>query len=218
MRRMILFALSMCSLTVFSQDLIVTKQDKTIKAKIEEVSDAEIRYKEFENPTGPTFVVKTTDISTVVYSNGTVKNYLAEGESKLVSDEKEEVKVSRGKLYYKGEKITTQDFLDMTESSCPQAFDLRNKGRNQLTAGYTLFACGGALALSSLLLDDPALKISFLAVGTLSVVTSVPLIFCGDNKKHKAVGVYNQQCAKPKTSSEVRLNVYPKSVGLAFVF
>ncbi len=218
MKRMILFALSICSLTVFSQDLIVTKQDKTIKAKIEEVSDAEIRYKEFENPTGPTFVVKTTDISTVVYSNGTVKNYLAEGESKFVSDEKEEVKVSRGKLYYKGEKITTQDFLDMTESSCPQAFDLRNKGRNQLTAGCASLACGGGLVLASFFVKDPALEWSFLGVGALCTIVSIPLIFNGDSKKHKAVGVYNQQCAKPKTSSEVRLNVYPKSVGLAFVF
>ncbi|MBE6312164.1 MAG: hypothetical protein E7076_03310 [Bacteroidales bacterium] len=207
----------MCSLTVFSQDLIVTKQDKTIKAKIEEVSDAEIRYKEFDNPTGPTFVVKTTDISTVVYSNGTVKNYLAD-EPEMSSKETEEVKVSKGKLYYKGEKMTTQEFLDLTESSCPQAFELRNKGRNQLTAGCTLLACSGGLFLTSFFMDDPALEISILAVGTLSVVTSIPLIFCGDNKRHKAVGVYNQQCAKPKTTSELRLNVKSNGLGLAFVF
>jgi len=67
-------------------------------------------------------------------------------------------------------------------------------------------------------MDDPALEISILAVGTLSVVTSIPLIFCGDNKRHKAVGVYNQQCAKPKTTSELRLNVKSNGLGLAFVF
>lgn len=63
------------SLASYAQDIIVTTDARKIEAKITEVSKSEIRYKETDNPDGPTFVLGVEDISTIIYSNGKVVLY-----------------------------------------------------------------------------------------------------------------------------------------------
>ena len=63
------------TLTSFAQDIIVTTDAKKIEAKILEVSKQEIRYKEIDNLEGPTFVLSTDEISSIIYSNGKVTLY-----------------------------------------------------------------------------------------------------------------------------------------------
>jgi TonB family protein len=60
---------------VSAQDIIVTKEAKKIEAKITEVSKAEIRYKELDNLDGPTFILSTDNIVTIIYANGKVVIY-----------------------------------------------------------------------------------------------------------------------------------------------
>ena len=56
-------------------DVILTKDANKIDAKITEVSKSEIRYKEKDNLDGPTFVLETTDIHSILYANGKVALY-----------------------------------------------------------------------------------------------------------------------------------------------
>ena len=65
----------MFSLATCAQDIIVTNDSKKIDAKIVEVSKSEVRYKEIDNLDGPTFVIETKEISSVIYSNGKVVVY-----------------------------------------------------------------------------------------------------------------------------------------------
>ena len=69
----------MCTLIVavslFAQDIIVTNDAQKIEAKILEVSKTEIKYKEKDNLDGPTFVLETKEISSVIYANGKVVLY-----------------------------------------------------------------------------------------------------------------------------------------------
>ena len=67
-------ALLMVSAT-WAQDIIVTTDAKKIEAKILEVSKSEIKYKKTSNPDGPTFVISTDEITTIIYSNGEVELY-----------------------------------------------------------------------------------------------------------------------------------------------
>lgn len=62
-------------LAIYAQDIIVTTDAQKIEAKIIEVSKSAIRYKEPDNLDGPTFVLDTEDISTIIYSNGKVVSY-----------------------------------------------------------------------------------------------------------------------------------------------
>ena len=62
-------------------DLIITKDAKKIDAKIIEVSKNEIKYKELDNLEGPTFVLETKEISSIIYANGKVVLYNDEAKS-----------------------------------------------------------------------------------------------------------------------------------------
>ena len=76
MKKIILFAFAlMASVTLFAQDVIITKDAKKIDAKILEVSKTEIKYKELDNLDGPTFILETQEINTIIYSNGKVTLY-----------------------------------------------------------------------------------------------------------------------------------------------
>lgn len=73
MRKLLLSSILLLSGSFcFAVDTIVTKDSEKIEGKIIEVSSKEIRYKKASNPDGPTFVIETDNVSTVVYENGEV--------------------------------------------------------------------------------------------------------------------------------------------------
>jgi len=76
MKRFLLCALAlMAVMMTYAQDIIVTTKAEKIEAKIVEVSKSEIKYKEKGNPDGPTFIIETSEISSVIYANGKVVVY-----------------------------------------------------------------------------------------------------------------------------------------------
>lgn len=70
-----IFTISLLSICVYAQDIIVTIKAQKIDAKILEVSTSEIRYKEFDNLDGPTFILRVDEINSIIYANGKVVLY-----------------------------------------------------------------------------------------------------------------------------------------------
>lgn len=68
-------AIALDESSVKPSDIILTTNAQKIEAKITEVSKSEIRYKEKDNLGGPTFVIETTDIHSILYANGKVVLY-----------------------------------------------------------------------------------------------------------------------------------------------
>ena len=54
-----------------AQDTIVKKNGDEIQAKVLEIGDSLIKYKEFKNVDGPTFTVNKSDVFMIKYLNGT---------------------------------------------------------------------------------------------------------------------------------------------------
>lgn len=75
MRAIFIMAVLTFSLGNYAQDIIVTNDARKIEAKVLEVSKSEIRYKEIDNLDGPTFVLGTDDINSIIYANGKVVFY-----------------------------------------------------------------------------------------------------------------------------------------------
>lgn len=73
---------------IFAQDIIVTTDAKKIEAQILEVSKSEIKYKEYDNLDGPTFIISTDEISSIIYKNGKVVLYNQQAENKVKQDTK----------------------------------------------------------------------------------------------------------------------------------
>ncbi len=62
-------------LPIGAQDIIITHMAQKIEAKVLEVSKSEIRYKEWDNLEGPTFVLGAEEVVTIIYANGKVVLY-----------------------------------------------------------------------------------------------------------------------------------------------
>ena len=67
--------LSLLTLPIAAEDIIVTNKAQKIDAKILEVSTSEIRYKELDNPDGPIFILRVDEINSIIYANGKVVLY-----------------------------------------------------------------------------------------------------------------------------------------------
>ena len=59
-----------------AQDVIITRDAKRIEASVQEISDTEIRYKRQDNPDGPMFVIKTSQVASIMFANGEVQSFM----------------------------------------------------------------------------------------------------------------------------------------------
>jgi hypothetical protein len=75
MKKIIFLALLfICSSQLIkAQDKIYRKNGKIIEAKVLEVGAAEIKYKEYNNPDGPIYVLETDRVNKIVFANGKVQ-------------------------------------------------------------------------------------------------------------------------------------------------
>ena len=53
-----------------AQDVITTRDGKDIKAKVLEISSTEIKYLDFENMEGPTYILDRSEVRIIRYQNG----------------------------------------------------------------------------------------------------------------------------------------------------
>jgi hypothetical protein len=72
MRKIIFFTFCLfcISLAGKSQDRIYRNNGKVVEAKVLEIGSSEIKYKEFNNPDGPIYVLETDRIKKIVFENG----------------------------------------------------------------------------------------------------------------------------------------------------
>ncbi len=72
MRKIIFFSFCLfcLSLAAQSQDRIYRQNGKIVEAKVIEIGSSEIKYREFNNPDGPIYVLETDRIKKIVFENG----------------------------------------------------------------------------------------------------------------------------------------------------
>lgn len=70
----ILFSNLFCLLmgvNLFAQDIITKTNGEEIKAKVTEITKEDVKYKRFENPDGPLFILGRHEVFMIKYENGT---------------------------------------------------------------------------------------------------------------------------------------------------
>lgn len=77
-----LFAAILMTANVMAQDIIVTRDARKIDAKVLEISKTEIKYKTTDNLDGPTYILSTEDLVTIIYANGKVELFNIDGAKK----------------------------------------------------------------------------------------------------------------------------------------
>lgn len=94
-------------LNIFAQDIIITNDEQRIEAKISEVSETSIKYKEIDNLDGPTFVLSVDKINTIIYSNGKVKIFEHPASSEIVQQTKQQATTMQSNAMQTSEPIKT---------------------------------------------------------------------------------------------------------------
>jgi len=58
------------SVTMYAQDIIIMKNGSDIQAIVQEIGIDDVRYKRFDNPNGPNYTLKKSEIFMIRYANG----------------------------------------------------------------------------------------------------------------------------------------------------
>ena len=237
---LVLLVVTCATVSMFATDIIVTRDAQRIEAKIMEVSSSEIKYKEANNLEGPMFVLSTSEINTIIYSNGTVKVFdhattpgynqqNANSNGYSVNNANLLPITKSSGFYYLGEQRMTEDqYIDYIRSNCRDAWDSYNSGKKLWRAGWSLFGVGlGLEVLGGGLLgggigdSDAGLIVSggvFAGVGGAFVIASTPCIIVGGIRKYNSHVVYNNSCAARQTAVTFGLKPASGGIGLTMNF
>ena len=157
---LILTVALLTAFNLFAQDIIITSDAKRIEAKILEVSSSEIKYKEFNNLEGPTFILTNDELNTVIYQNGTIKtfehsakpapqpvnntgynNYSSTPMATGLPITKED-----NDIYVMGDlRMSEDDYLKFVKLNCKEAYDYYENGASLQSLGFKFIGVGAGL-------------------------------------------------------------------------
>ena len=100
MKKIFIALFGFVALVGYGQDIIIKKNADEIKAKVVEVGIDNIKYKNFDNPEGPTYVIPKYELFMIRYENGNKDVFKdVTQEQKKEKVKKEKIKEDYNKLY-----------------------------------------------------------------------------------------------------------------------
>ena len=209
---------------VSAQDVIITSDSRKIDAQIIEVSQTEVRYKEKSNPNGPTFVLNTKDINSIIYANGSVSTFTQTQTNQANSQLQPGSLITRsGKTYfYNGKGMSEAEYMAFVQNNCYEAWQSHQSGKKLVKNGWAFFGVGlGCFVLSIplafapySLYYDPILW----GAGAGFLISSAVCLPIGYSRVHNSHEIYNAQCARKTASLEFGIQTSQNGIGLAMKF
>jgi hypothetical protein len=216
------FFLLIC-LRGFSQDIIITKEGKSIKTKIIELTDEKVSYKEYDYQEGTTNVLSLEQIKTIIWESGEVKDF-------NIEDVVEKADEAQPTLPYitshKMRSITFSNgnYLSLSEFGEYLEINNMNRIREVYFSGVKLSQTGIGLLISGVVLSgglggiyiglwqkslstDKLLQaVFYFTVGSGFVIASIPCLVVGSVKRNIAVDSYHRRI-NVKYSYQPTLNI-----------
>lgn len=212
----------------FAQDIIVTTDSIRIEAKVLEVSGLEIKYKRMDNLEGPTYIMSTQMINSIIYANGTVYIFHnpSSNNTPLKSLESPSLITRIGEKYtYNGTVMKGDEYANFLMNNCHNAYLLYQSGYTIAYVGGVFLGAAIGAELGTLIgaaivggFNSYATTMMYCA-GACAII-SIPLTVIGYTKMHKSVDLFNTQCASQasRQQSYWSINANPYGIGIAFNF
>lgn len=190
--------------TSFSQDIIILRTGDEISSIVTEIDANTIKYKKFENPTGPIYSVEKSGVFMIKYENGT-KEVFEQVVPKATENKGSNVgNISKsGELVYikygvvkENDEVLTPDELITKYSKYPEALAYYKSGRKLLKIGSVTGYAGAIGSLGfGLLSKNPSFSTTAAVVvfSSASLITSITTTVAGRKKIKKSVETYNSQ-------------------------
>jgi hypothetical protein len=187
MKKVLLILLAVVGLAIIAhaQDVITLRNGKDINALVSVIWDTEIEYKRFDNPDGPLYTLKKSEILMIRYANGTKDIFSEETQYSPSTPHTNQRNDLKNEFYRIGSddrqmvnffrKNNFLSYYNDFESACR----MRETGRGLLIGGLTLTSFGTVFMIVGLLpqAEAPWLAIvgyGFVSVGEVLVIVSIP--------------------------------------------
>ena len=224
--------------SAFSDDIIITTESEKIDAVIETVSETEVHYKKASNPTGPTFIINTSKIASIIYANGEVQAFKkTDIETKTEPEQKTEnniaglqmYKADNNKYVYNDITMNENEYVSFLQMNCPIAYEQYklgnrrvNNAKGLLTAGIFADIAGIIMTVLGADFNSKGLiaggSVS-MAVGTIFEIACIPTWIVGGRQRANAIDTFNSTCAgKTQPQAYWSVNASQNGIGLAFHF
>lgn len=241
----ILFTLltSLVTISAFCADVIITTKSEKLEVKIVEISSTEVKYKKINNLQGPTFVLNTNDINTIMYENGEVQvieHQAAQPQTQQVQQPygyqpNYNAGYNNAQRSYAGTQGNTGNtsgmiirngstylyngqpivLQDFLYQNSPIAYDYWRKNFVMECAGWGLLAGGSVFFITGWFLPiGVAGGATIVALGGACLVSGVTMGCVGNIRRtQKVLDVYNLQCNNNRYS-DIRFDIKASQNGI----
>ena len=224
--------------SAFSEDIIITTESEKIDAVIETVSDTEVHYKKASNPTGPTFILSTSKIASIIYSNGEVQAFKkTDIETKTEPEQKTENNVAGLQMYkaddmyiYGDLRMDEKEYINFLAQNCPSAYRQYISGDYKVRAAITFLIGGICYDFTGSAFIGHAVRCNdkrggiiagsvLLFLGTGLEIACIPTWIVGGRQRANAIDTFNATCSgKTQPQAYWSINASQNGIGLAFNF
>jgi hypothetical protein len=215
LKRSFLFFTAFCiGISTFAQDIIRWKDGDDIQALIQEIDEVNVKYKKFDNPNGPIYTLKKSEIFMIRYANGSKDMFVP-------------ATTHAAFCLLRDNDGAMERFLEKSDATFSKQF---RKGTLFSRSGGTLLGAGIGITCASLFLmvvgvgekSDELILAGYVGiyVGPSIMLTSIPFLAVGNSMKRRAVDGYEERYFNNKTSYQPSLNfqITGDGVGLALKF
>ena len=209
---LLLIGLMVCSL-VMAQDLIVTRSQQRIEARVTEVSPDEVKYVDYNNQEGPVYVLPATDVVTVIFQNGQVKVFepvppQGPQPNYLNCIPSPQYMTRTGDMYYyEGYGMRGKEYMAFLNISI---------------AGWVFLGVGASLDFAAFWVyarrgPTPAC-IALQTIGTSCELACIPTLCVGFSRMHRTVDTFNATIRNEATKPYLSINASENGLGVALKF
>lgn len=212
------FSAIMC----YGQDIITLKDGTDIKAVVTEVGSNEIRYKDFENQSGPVYVLMKSEVFRIAYQNGKKDTFADQANQHQSSVIKGKMSLDRrtGRLSINGMNIDKQH-VDLYLN--PEEYIIYRKGDRVSSVGQIMWAVGAGSAVGwtiPTIISGGHGQIDYYVFGTSAVlvISGLLLEHAGLRDINKAINGYNSRHNNTAFTPEFNIGIQQHGLGLGLNF
>lgn len=137
MKRVVFLLLSVLMVEVMSaQDIIVKKDGNIMKSKVVELTETQIKYKNYTNLDGPLYTINIGDVLSITYENGERETFFNTDKETVKDEEKDDLKTNSQELSKVSDAVITSRIADLKA---------KRKTTKIVTGVTTGILAGGAL-------------------------------------------------------------------------
>lgn len=198
----ILLTLFASVFAVSAQDIIVTTDGDAISAKVLELTDTSIKYKNFGNQQGPTFELPVSQVKTLIYENGRKVTFESQATQQVTQptqpNPQPQTTSNQTRSYSQMQQQTAKSDADLMRQYKTAFSDPYSKAKKLRTIGWvggSVFFLSGVIA-AAVTAEDTSDSDFFLYGGTGLIVgtlwcTAFNLAANHQKKKARAYNIYS---------------------------